>query len=125
MGEIKSNIPPPPVVVLGGKLEISQSDGDKGGDYEENNEDDEQDAVYGVNPVTPHAGKDVIKLNVYGAERQETRHGHLRDSAPVPRQRWDFSRVLCGSHRSLELGFAVLSGDPAEDQQRGCHEGPD
>lgn len=34
--------------------------------------------------VTPHAGKDVVQLDVDGAEGQEASHEHLRHSVTVP-----------------------------------------
>ena len=62
---------PPPGVVLHCQLEVGQGNGDEGGDNDEDDEDDEEDGVDGVHLVAPHAGKDVVQLNVDGAEGQE------------------------------------------------------
>ena len=53
------------------QLEVSQGDGDEGCDDDEDDEDNEEDGVDGVDLVAPHAGKDVVQLNVDGTERQE------------------------------------------------------
>ena len=71
-------LPPPPLVVLNGQLEVGERDGDEGGDDDEDDEDDEEDGVDGVDLVAPHRSKDVVQLDVDGAEGQEAGHGHLQ-----------------------------------------------
>ena len=75
---------PPPSVVLDCQLEVGEGDGDEGCDDDQDDEDDEQDGVYGVNLVAPHAGKDVIQLDVDGREGQEASHEHLWHCLAVP-----------------------------------------
>ena len=62
---------PPPAVVFHCQLEVGQGDGDEGCDNDKDDEDDEEDGVDGVHLVAPHAGKDVVQLNIDGTERQE------------------------------------------------------
>ena len=62
---------PPPPVVFYCELEVGEGYGDKGCDNDEDDEDNEEDGVDGVDLVAPHAGKDVVQLNVDGAEGQE------------------------------------------------------
>ena len=62
---------PPPRVVLNSQLKVGERNGDEGCHYEQDDEDDEQDGIDRVHFVTPHAGKDVVQLNVYSTEWQE------------------------------------------------------
>lgn len=111
-------------MVLGSKLEVSQCHSNESSNYQENDEDDKQDAVYGVNPMTPDASKDIIKLNIYCTERQKSCHCHLRDCLPVPWQRWNLPGIFGGAARSLELSLSVLSSNPTQHQQRWRHQRP-
>lgn len=95
-------------MVFSSKLKISQSHSDKSSDNQENDKDNKQDAVYGVDPMSPHAGKYVVKFNIDSTEWQETCHCHLRNSFPVPRQWWDLSRIFCGATRGLKLRLTIL-----------------
>ena len=58
-------------MVLHSQLEVGEGNGDEGCDDDEDDEDDEEDGVDGVDLVAPHAGEDVVQLNVDGAERKE------------------------------------------------------
>ena len=58
-------------MVLHCQLEVGQGNGNEGGDDDEDDEDDEEDGVDGVDLVAPDAGKDVVQLNIDGAEWQE------------------------------------------------------
>ena len=62
---------PPPSVVLNCQLEVGERNGDEGRDNDKDDEDDEEDGVDGVHLVAPHAGKDVVQLNVDGTEWQK------------------------------------------------------
>ena len=53
------------------QLEVGEGNGDEGCDDDKDDENDEEDGVDGVDLVAPHAGKDVVQLNVDGAEWQE------------------------------------------------------
>lgn len=53
--------------------------------------------------VAPHAGKDVVELDVDGGEGQETSHQHLRDRFPIPGQGRDLPWVLSRPHWRIEL----------------------
>jgi hypothetical protein len=64
-------------VVLDSKLEICQCNGNKGRYSDEDDEHNEQDAVDGVDFVTPNACKNVIELDVDCTEWQKTCHAHL------------------------------------------------
>ena len=71
--------PPPPLVVLHRQLEVRQRDGDERGDDDQDDEDDEQDAVNRVHLVAPHAGEDVVELDVYSGEGQSLVSPHFSD----------------------------------------------
>ena len=58
-------------MVLHCQLEVGEGNGDEGRDNDKDDEDDEEDGVDGVNLVAPHAGKDVVQLNVDGTEGQK------------------------------------------------------
>ena len=62
---------PPPGMVLDCQLEVGEGNGDESCDNDKDDEDDEEDGVDGVHLVAPHAGKDVVQLNVDGTEWQE------------------------------------------------------
>jgi hypothetical protein len=104
-------------MIFSSKLKVGQSHGDEGSDNQENNEDNKQDTVNGVNPVTPNTRKYVIELNVDGTKREETCHCHLRNSTPVPREGRNFSWILRGTARSLELSLAILTSDTTQNKQ--------
>lgn len=104
-------------MIFSSKLKVRQSHSNKSCDYQKNNEDDKQDAVYGVDPVTPYTSKYVVKLNVDGTKRQKPCHCHLRNSAPVPRQRRNLSGILCSAARSLEFSLAIFPSNPTQHKQ--------
>ena len=58
-------------MIFNGQLEVCQGNGNEGCDDDEDDEDNEEDGVDGVDFVAPHAGKNVVQLDVDGAERQE------------------------------------------------------
>ena len=62
---------PPPSMVFHCQLEVGEGNGDEGCDNDKDDEDNEEDGVDGVDLVAPHAGKDIVQLNVDGAEWQE------------------------------------------------------
>ena len=53
------------------QLEVGKRDGDEGCHNDKDDEYEEQNGVDGVHLVPPHAGEDVVQLNVDGAEGQE------------------------------------------------------
>ena len=75
--------------------------------------------------MTPDAGKDVIKLDVDGAEGQKSGHCHLRNGASIPWKLWNLSRVLGCSDRSLELCLAIFSSNSSKNKKRGGYQRPD
>ena len=58
-------------MVLDCQLEVGEGNGDESRDNDKDDEDNEEDGVNGVHLVAPHAGKDVVQLDVDGAEWQE------------------------------------------------------
>ncbi len=94
---------PPPSVVLDCQLEVGERDGDEGRHDDQDDEDDEEDGVDGVHLVAPHAGKDVVELDVDGGEGQEACHQHLGDGLAVPGQRGHLPRVLGRAAGCIEL----------------------
>ena len=42
------------------QLEVGQGNGDEGCYHQQDDEDNEEDGVYGVDLVAPHTGKDVV-----------------------------------------------------------------
>lgn len=112
-------------MVFDGELEVGERHRDEGRDDDEDDEHDEEDAVDGVNLVPPDAREDVVQLDVDRAEREEPRHGHLRDGAAVPRELGDLPRVLGRAAGGLELSVAVLPGYAAQHEERRGHERPD
>lgn len=113
----KTCLPPPPLMIFSSKLEIGQSHSYKGSDNQKNNKNNKQNAVDGVNPVTPDTGKYVVKFNIYCTEREKPCHCHLRNGRSVPWKRGNFSRILCGAARSLELSLAVFPSNATQDKQ--------
>jgi len=111
-------------MVFSSKLEICQRHCYKSSDNQENDEDNEQDAVYGVDPVTPNTGKYVVKFNIYCTERQESCHGHLRKCFPIPRQLRNLSGIFSGADGSLKLSLAILPCNPTQYQQWCCYQSP-
>ena len=111
-------------MVLSSKLEVRQCHSNESSNYQENDEDNKQDAVYGINPVTPYTGKYVVKFNVDSTERQKACHCHLRNCSPVPWQSWNLSGILGGADRSLEFSLAILPSNPTQHQQRRCYKCP-
>jgi hypothetical protein len=108
--------PPPPAVVLRCELEVRQPDRDERRDDDEDDKHDEQDAINRVDLVAPHAGEDVVQLDVDGAERQEPGHDGLRDDMAVPGQGGDLPRELAGVARGRKVGGGVvLARDAAHD----------
>ena len=117
-------LPPPPFMIFSSKLEVSQSHSDESSDNQKDNEHNKQDAVDGINPVTPDTGKYVVELNVNSTEREKPCHCHLRKGAPVPRQRWNFTRIFCGAARSLELSLAIFPSNTTQHKQWWCYQCP-
>lgn len=107
-------------MVFCSKLEVRQCNSDEGSDNKENDEDNKENAVYGVDPVAPNTGKYVVELDVNGTERQKPCHSHLWNCSPVPGKWWDLPRVFSGAARSLEFGFAVFTSNTSQNQQREC-----
>lgn len=120
----KTCLPPPPLMIFSSKLEIGQSHSYEGSDNQKNKKNNKQNAVDGVNPVTPHAGKYVVKFNVYRTKREKSCHCHLRNSCPVPWQRWNFSRILCGAAGSLKLSLTVFPSNTTQDKQWSSYQCP-
>ena len=63
--------PPPPCMVLHCQLKVGEGNCDEGRDNNKNDEDNEEDGVDGVHLVAPHAGKNVVQLDVDGTEGQK------------------------------------------------------
>lgn len=111
-------IPPPPLMILSSKLEVCQCHSNESSNNQENDEDNEQNTVDGVNSVTPNTGKYVIKFDVYGTERQESCHCHLRNCSTIPRQRWNLSWIFSCAAGSLKFSLAILPSNPTQYKQR-------
>lgn len=120
----RTYVPPPPFMIFGCKLEICQSHSYKSSDNQQDDEDNKQDAVYGIDPVAPDTGKYVVKLNVNSTKWKKSSHCHLRNRTPVPRQWWNLSRILCGAAGSLELSLAIFSSNTTQNKQGRCHQCP-
>eukprot|EP00965_Chrysotila_dentata_P243325 6205354-Pleurochrysis_carterae.AAC.2 len=77
--------------------------------------------------VPPDRGKDVVQLDVDGAEGQKARHEDLARPLPVPWHGRDLPRDLVGTAGRVEiLAFGhVAPGDAADDCQRQRHQRPD
>uniref|UniRef100_A0A7C9ELI9 Uncharacterized protein n=1 Tax=Opuntia streptacantha TaxID=393608 RepID=A0A7C9ELI9_OPUST len=101
-------------MIFSSKLKVCQSHGNKGSDYNQNNEDDEQNAINRVDPVTPDTGKYVVEFNIYSTEGQKSCHCHLRKSTPVPWQWGNFSRVLRCTAWRLEFSLAILPSNATQ-----------
>lgn len=54
---------PPPAVVLARELEVGEGNGDAGPDAQQDGEDEEEDAVKGVELPAPDGGEDVVELH--------------------------------------------------------------
>ena len=65
-------------MILHRQLEVGQGYGDEGRHYQQNDEDNEENGIDGVHFMAPHTGKDVVQLNVDGAEWQEACSHHIR-----------------------------------------------
>lgn len=78
---------------------------DEAAHNEEKKEREDEDAEEGVDLVPPHAGEDVVQLDVDGAERQEARHDHLGRVAAVPR---DILRDLSGKKKKKKRHDSCL-----------------
>uniref|UniRef100_A0A7C9ACZ1 Uncharacterized protein n=1 Tax=Opuntia streptacantha TaxID=393608 RepID=A0A7C9ACZ1_OPUST len=104
-------------MIFSSQLEVRQSHSYESSNYNQNDENDEQDAVYCVNPVAPHTCKYVVELYVYCTKRQKSSHGHLRKGSAVPWQWWNLSRILCCAARSLELSLAILSSNTTQNKK--------
>lgn len=50
---VGSHLPPPPLMISNSKLKVNQCYGDQAGDNKKNDEDDNQNGVDSVDPVTP------------------------------------------------------------------------
>lgn len=72
--------PPPPFMVISGKLEVGDCNSGECCDDEKNNKHYKENAVQSVNLMSPHTGKYILKFNVYSTEREKPCHCHLRDS---------------------------------------------
>ena len=112
-------------MVLHRQLEVGERDRDERGHDDEDDEDDEEDGVDGVHLVAPHARKDVVELDVDGAEGQEPGHGHLGHRVPVPRQDGDLTGVLGGAAGGSKLRLGLLPCDPSQHEEREGDERPD
>lgn len=122
---MNQNLPPPPFMIFCSKLEVSQCHSNEGCDDEKYNKNYKENAIDCINSVAPDTDKYVVELNIDCTERQKTSHGHLWDSASIPRQWWNLSRILGSAAWSLELCFAVFSCNSTQDKQRRCYKGPD
>mmetsp|Transcript_4020 Transcript_4020/g.12845 ORF Transcript_4020/g.12845 Transcript_4020/m.12845 type:complete len:604 (+) Transcript_4020:257-2068(+) len=118
---------PPPAVVLDGELEVGEGDGDEGGDDDEHEKGDEQDAVERVELVAPDGREDVVQLDVDGREGEEARHEDLARALPVPDGGRDLARDLVSAARRVEVAALgrVPSEDASDDGQRQRDERPD
>ena len=105
-------------MVFNSKLEIGQSNGNKGRHDNQDDENNEENTVDGVHLMAPHTGKNIVQLDINGTEWQEPSHSHLRNSRAIPRQRRDFSWKLRCPARGLKFSLTIFPSNPAQDQQR-------
>jgi hypothetical protein len=96
-------------MVLNRKLEVRQNNGDCRSDDEQDAEDHEKNGEDCEVLVPPHAHKDVVQLNVDGAERQEAREQHLWHDFPVPRKCRDLARILSGTAWRVKANLHKLN----------------
>lgn len=106
-----TTLPPPPVMILDGKLKVSQGNSNESRDDNENDEDNEQNTINSVNPMAPDTGKNVVEFNINCTERKKPSHGHLWNSSSVPNRGWNFPRVFCSSTWSLKICVTVLTSN--------------
>ena len=111
---------PPPPVVLPGELEVEQGHRDEGRHNDEQGEGEQQDPEEGVDLVAPHAGEDVVQLDVDGREGEEARDDHLEGAGPVPGYLGgDLPGHLGGAGGGAEVVVAVVLGAASRDQAKG------
>lgn len=111
-------------MILSSKLKVCHCHSDECCDNNEDDENNKQYAIYGVNFVTPDTSKYIIQLNVNGTKGKEPCHGHLRNSAPIPWQLRNFTWIVCGATWSLEFCLAVLTSNATQHKQRQSYQGP-
>jgi hypothetical protein len=75
---------PPPHVILSRQLEVAEGYGDKGGHDNKHDKGQEKDPKQRVDLVAPDRGEDVVQLDVYRREGQETGHEQLSEGMSVP-----------------------------------------
>lgn len=105
-------------MVFNCKLEVGQCNGDESSHDDQYDENNEENAVDGVDLMAPHTGKDIVQLDVNGTEWQEPSHGHLWNSIAIPRKRGNFSWELRCPARGLKFSLAVFPRNPTQHQQR-------
>lgn len=96
---------PPPLMVFAGKLKVQECDGNETRDNHQQAKRQEQNSKERIDLVSPHAGENVVKLNVNGGKRQEPGNEDLKGAAAVKGNfSWDFASDLGGSGRSVKEG---------------------
>ena len=115
---------PPPSMVFPRQLEVKQCHTDKGSDNNKKDEGEEKDTEKGIDLVSPHGCKDVMKLNVDSRERQESRNDHLEETSSVPRNLGgDLTLYLCCAGWSIKVvAGIVLRHDTSQHRQRECNQ---
>ena len=100
---------PPPLVVFPSQLEVQQGHTDEGCDNQKQDEGAEKNSKQGVDLMSPHRSKDVVKLNVNCRKRQESGDDHLHEAGAVP---WnlggDFTCHLGCSCGSIKVVVGVI-----------------
>lgn len=86
--------PPPPVIVLCTKMEVTEEDGSFRAGYDENQEHNKEKTIHVVNLTTPNAVEYKEELNEDTTEGKDTAHDNSRNRLSVHALLWNLSWYL-------------------------------
>mmetsp|Transcript_58539 Transcript_58539/g.137520 ORF Transcript_58539/g.137520 Transcript_58539/m.137520 type:complete len:343 (+) Transcript_58539:42-1070(+) len=108
--------PPPPVVILGAKLEVAHDDGDLGARDDEDQEHEAHEAEQVVEAVLPYRAEDEEELDKDDAKGEHARHHHRGQRLHVPHLLRDLAGNGVGADGGLD-GVAAEAEEGAEEDE--------
>jgi hypothetical protein len=93
---------PPPMVIFGAQMEITQQNRRFRTSYYQNNENQEQKSEHVVSLMSPNAVQDEEKLDKYATERQNAAHHHTGHGFRVQSLLGNLSRNLVSTNRMFD-----------------------
>jgi len=110
---------PPPVVILGTKVEVAEEDGGLGAGDDQDHKHEEEKSVHVVDLTGPDTVENKKQLDENAAEGQNAAHDDAGDGLGVNRLVRDLSGYLVGPHWLFDAGFSEAEVGPDESKRDG------